>query len=231
MTPGGPLDVDLSRNLVAILDTTNHKLRVYDISNPAAPVQTDGTKDMAANANGNLVGSVWLRDAKLFALETANGIRAYTLHEVVLPPSIVTQPASVTVWENAIYPLTLGVSGTAPLAYQWQYGGANLPGATNAVLTITNFAVSNAGTYRVLVSNVSGSVTSSSAVLTVTATPASAAGRRRAAKHSAGADVARRILVARVALHRPRLALHVHQDDRGPPLRDQRQRARRRRAR
>jgi hypothetical protein len=168
LTPGGALDVDLTRNLVAILDGNNHKLRVYDISNPAAPVQTDGTKDMpGANANGNFVGSVWLRDGKLFALETANGIRAYTLHEVVFPPSVITQPANAPLWEHATYPFTAGVFGTPPLTYKWQYEGADLPGATSAVCTITNVSPADEGYYRVIVANSSGSVTSSPALLTV----------------------------------------------------------------
>lgn len=168
LTPGGALDVDLTRKLVAILDGNNHKLRVYDISNPAAPVQTDGTKDMpGVNANGNFVGSVWLRDGKLFALETANGIRAYTLHEVVFPPSVLTQPANAPLWEHATYPFTAGVFGTPPLTYQWQFEGADLPGATSAVLTVTNVGLANQGYYRVIVGNSSGSATSSPALLTV----------------------------------------------------------------
>jgi len=168
LTPGGALDVDLTRNLVAILDGNNHKLRMYDISNPAAPVQTDGTKDMpGVNANGNFVGSVWLRDGKLFALETANGIRAYTLHEVVFPPSVLTQPANAPLWEHATYPFTAGVFGTPPLTYQWQYEGADLPGATEAVLTVTNVSLADGGYYRVIVANSSGSATSSPALLTV----------------------------------------------------------------
>lgn len=173
---GGPLAVDLSRNLIAVLqcssttDPANHKLRLYDISNPSAPVQTDSTKDMpAANANGNLVGAVSLRNGLLFALETNNGIVGYTVNEVVFPPGIVTQPASVTLWESAVnYPITAGISGTRPLSYQWQFDAVDIPDATNATLTISNATFSIAGSYRVIVSNSSGSITSNPAFLTVT---------------------------------------------------------------
>lgn len=57
--------------------------------------------------------------------------------------------------------------GTAPLFYQWQKDGANLSAATSSVLTLTNVTLDQTGTYTLIVSNASGSVTSSNATLTV----------------------------------------------------------------
>ena len=59
------------------------------------------------------------------------------------------------------------VTGAAPLAYQWQFGGTNLPGATNATLMLTNVQFAQAGNYSVAVTNLLGSAQSSSAALTV----------------------------------------------------------------
>ena len=63
-----------------------------------------------------------------------------------------------------------GASGN--LAYQWQFNGTNIAGATNAALTLTNVGLTNAGDYTVILSNKAGSVTSSNAVLTIISPPA-----------------------------------------------------------
>lgn len=175
--PGGPMDIDLSRNLLAIVDTTNHRLRMFDISNPSAPVQLDATQNFPhANANGNSTGAAALRGGRLFAFESNNGLLAYSLHLVFLPPGVTTHPGNVTVWDGAAYwTYTVGLSGSAPFAYQWQRDGTNLVGETQSTLTISNVTFSHQGLYRVVVTNVSGSVTSNPSQLTVR--PASYSGQ------------------------------------------------------
>jgi hypothetical protein len=51
--------------------------------------------------------------------------------------------------------------------YQWNFSGTNLPGATNASLTITNAQASDAGNVFVVITNYGGSVTSQVKMLTV----------------------------------------------------------------
>jgi hypothetical protein len=89
-------------------------------------------------------------------------------------PSITAQPAgqSVVVGQPATFAVT--ATGTAPLSYQWQKGGAPISGATGASYTTPATAQSDSGsTFTVVVTNAAGSVTSNSAALTVTAaTPA-----------------------------------------------------------
>ena len=58
------------------------------------------------------------------------------------------------------------VSGAMPMTFQWQWNGTNLPGATNALLTLTNLAMNQGGTYRLLASNSFGSATSPDILLT-----------------------------------------------------------------
>jgi hypothetical protein len=87
-------------------------------------------------------------------------------------PSITTQPAnqSVTLGQSANFAVTAG--GTAPLTYQWQKNGANIAGATSASYSTPATATADNGAkFDVVVSNSAGSVTSASAILTVTASP------------------------------------------------------------
>ena len=174
---GGPLSVDLSRNSMAIIDVTNHKLLMYDIFDPTMPIQEDVTKSFPTNgANANAVGSVSLRNGKLFAFESNNGLLAYTLYPVAYAaPAITTQPASVTLWEGASnYTFSVSVTGSEALSYQWRFGGVDIPGATSRLLLIPYVSYPQAGAYNVVISNSLGSVTSSSATLTVTPANASA---------------------------------------------------------
>lgn len=67
--------------------------------------------------------------------------------------------------------------GTEPLSYQWQFNGNNLTdgagviGSQSNVLTVANAQLAEAGNYRVIVSNGSGSVTSSTALFIVGSSP------------------------------------------------------------
>jgi uncharacterized repeat protein (TIGR01451 family) len=56
------------------------------------------------------------------------------------------------------------------LTYQWLFYGTNLPAATNALLTVPNVGLSNAGPYAVVVSNAATNATSVTASLTVKTT-------------------------------------------------------------
>ena len=83
-------------------------------------------------------------------------------------PSITAQPTdqSVVVGQTATFTVT--ASGTAPLTYQWQNGGASISGATAASYTTPAAKLADdAATFQVVVTNSAGSVTSSSAKLTV----------------------------------------------------------------
>ena len=59
-------------------------------------------------------------------------------------------------------------SGPAPLRYQWQRNGTNIAGATAQDYTLVAAAADNGARFRAIVSNDSGSATSSEATLTVT---------------------------------------------------------------
>src|SRR5262249_2122128 len=83
-------------------------------------------------------------------------------------PTITTQPASQTVSSGQTATFGVIATGTAPLSYQWQKNGANISGATSSSYTTPTPASTEHGyPFYVVVSNSSGSVTSSAASLTV----------------------------------------------------------------
>jgi hypothetical protein len=57
--------------------------------------------------------------------------------------------------------------GSKPYTYQWRKDGADIPGATNSVLTLTNLQVTDEGIYTVLASDTFTNVLSQQATLTV----------------------------------------------------------------
>jgi hypothetical protein len=92
------------------------------------------------------------------------------------PPVIVVQPVSAVVTQGKTNTFSVTAIGAAPLSYQWRFGipgsgGANLAGATNAILSVTNAQPTNAGNYRVIITNLFGSATSAVATLTVLVPP------------------------------------------------------------
>ncbi|HTC45630.1 MAG TPA: immunoglobulin domain-containing protein [Steroidobacteraceae bacterium] len=87
-------------------------------------------------------------------------------------PQISTQPAGQTVAVGATATFTVAASGTAPLSYQWMLNGAAIAGATGATYTTpTTTAADSGDSFTCVVSNASGTVTSSAALLSVDAPP------------------------------------------------------------
>ncbi len=92
---------------------------------------------------------------------------------VWLPPAITASPTNFSVLQSNNAAFTVTATGTSPLNYRWQRGGTNLAdggrisGVTNATLNVTGALTNDAGSYRVIVTNLYGSATSAVATLTV----------------------------------------------------------------
>ena len=109
-------------------------------------------------------------------LSNAAGVLASSnalLTLVPSPPVVAPPPADQSVLPGAPATFNVGVIGTMPYFYQWQYNGTNLTnganfsGATKSTLTVNNVGPANAGIYSVVVSNSLGSVTSTGALLSI----------------------------------------------------------------
>mgnify|MGYP005836594819 CR=1 FL=1 len=90
---------------------------------------------------------------------------------VRLPPVIFAQPGDQTVNPGATVVFAVSATGTAPLSYQWQRGGADIPNATHTTFSLANVQPADAGVYSVVVSNAAGVAVSDPAVLSVNVAP------------------------------------------------------------
>jgi uncharacterized repeat protein (TIGR03803 family) len=119
------------------------------------------------SANGNLYGTTAVGGSSGYG-------RAFMVNIANIPPQITTQPRSQTAFLGQTVNLSVATLGTLPMSYQWQENNTNLTDAGNLfgtstrVLTLTNVAAANAGSYSVIVTNRFGSVTSTPAMLAVT---------------------------------------------------------------
>jgi len=83
-------------------------------------------------------------------------------------PTITSQPVNQTVIVGQNATFSVVANGTAPLSYQWRRNGTNIAGATGSSYTTPATTLSdNGATFRVVVSNSVGNVTSSQVTLSV----------------------------------------------------------------
>ena len=100
--------------------------------------------------------------------EIAGIYNAGTLGKCPLPaPAITLQPTSQTVSQGDAVLFTAQATGYAPLSFQWRFEGADIAGATNPTLLLSNALPSMSGIYSIAVNSPGGMASSSNAVLTV----------------------------------------------------------------
>jgi hypothetical protein len=122
---------------------------------------------------GSFSGNVWSPPA-------AAGVYAITATSVDEPsvfatttitlsaPVILAQPTSQHICTGST--LTLSVTASYASSYQWNFTGVPIPGATNAIYTVSPAQNANTGDYTVTVTNQLGTVTSSVAAIAVGST-------------------------------------------------------------
>jgi hypothetical protein len=86
-------------------------------------------------------------------------------------PTFTSQPVSQTVGSGANVNFSASAYGSQPLIWQWARNGTPLPGATSALLSLTNVQPANEGAYVAVVTNIWGSATTTQAVLKVVVPP------------------------------------------------------------
>lgn len=82
-------------------------------------------------------------------------------------PEVIAQPPNLIACAATAVDFSAVASGSPPIFAQWQLNGINITNATNLTYSIESAAVSNAGTYTLVLSNAYGVCTSSNAALVI----------------------------------------------------------------
>lgn len=146
-----------------IKDYVRTEIRSFD-PNIADPVSTTFFTAPQQYALGMMLGN----DGYIYYCAYGNNGSLIKLDYIeTAAPTIVNHPISQSIMETNPVTFTVSASGTG-LTYQWQFNNQNINGAIGASYTIPNVTNTNAGAYRVIVTNTAGNVTSNPATLTVT---------------------------------------------------------------
>ena len=124
--------------------------------------QTDGTLSLA---------KVAVTDAGSYSVNVSNSAGSVSSSvatlSVIIPPAVITQPASQRLAAGAAATFSVTANGTAPLTYQWFKDNTALAGRTSAALTLPKITAADVGSYTVVVANSAGSISSAPATLAV----------------------------------------------------------------
>ncbi|MFM2295938.1 MAG: hypothetical protein RLZZ350_2351 [Verrucomicrobiota bacterium] len=132
----------------------------------------NGTNISSATNADYSFNNAQLTNAGNYTVVVTNSIGSVTSAVAALTvsnaaPAVTTQPTSASVNVGDAANFFVAASGTAPLDYQWRFNGVDIVGANATNYSLTNIQLTNAGNYTVVITNISGSVTSSVAGLTV----------------------------------------------------------------
>jgi len=144
-----PLTYQWRFNGTNILGANNSVLALFNVQPANA-----GQYDCVVN---NAVGSATSSPATL----TVNAVL----------PVITSQPAGFRVLPGTNVAFSVAATGPGPFTYQWRFNGANIIGATNALLTLSNVQPANSGAYSVAVNNSFGTTLSTAGNLEVLTPP------------------------------------------------------------
>lgn len=132
---------------------------------------TDGGNVSGSATAALTVSNVRSADMAAYGVVVTNPLGSATsfaaLLDVMGPPVILSQPASRAVNYGATAQFSVTVLGWPAPSYIWWWNGTNALGGNDSTLTLPNVARAQDGAYSVSVTNASGAVLSSNAMLTV----------------------------------------------------------------
>lgn len=150
---------------------------ILSVTAGGTPVPTfqwfrNGTAIAGATTASLALNNVQPADAGNYTVTVSNSAGSVTSNTATLTvsgvaPTIAAQPQSQTVTTGSNVTFSVTASGTPAPTYQWSKGGVAIAGATGTSLSLTNVQAGDAGSYTVTVTNSAGSVTSTTATLTV----------------------------------------------------------------
>lgn len=169
--------VDVTPQIVSIV-ATNGGVRINFTGLPRCQYATEICT--------NLASPVWLTvetntasatDGNFFTLDALAANRSGAFYRARFAagyignpgtaPSITTQPLSRVLDTGDAVSLGVTATGTAPLSYQWYRNNAVIAGGTGSAYSLASAQTNHTGSYFVIITNDSGSVTSRVASLTI----------------------------------------------------------------
>ena len=110
---------------------------------------------------------VTLADSGGYSLQVSNSAGSdmsatitMTVNPIIVAPTIELQPSNVIAEIGDSVGLSVGVTGSAPMTFQWFFNGVAINGATLSTLSLGNVTLEVNGNYTVEITNASGSVLS-----------------------------------------------------------------------
>ncbi len=149
---------DIGGGFIRTMDTSTHDVEDF-ADNVGAPV------DLDIGADGALYYLGRFHDGDD---QDDSGFISIIRNTEAQPPSIDSQPSDKQVGVSQSATFTVSASGQAPLSFQWQRNGQDIPGANSASYTVDSATAQDDGAqFTVTISNNVGQVTSNAATLTV----------------------------------------------------------------
>jgi len=146
----------------------------YTLSTPDVPDTGAALRVVVSNSAGSVTSAA----------------ATLTVKAVAVAPTVLTQPQASSALDGGTATFSVGVSGTGPFTYRWQRNGTDIADAMGASYTTPVLALADTdAVYSVVVGNGGGSVTSSTAALTVKPRPPAISGAPVSASVASGQTV------------------------------------------
>jgi alpha-tubulin suppressor-like RCC1 family protein/precorrin-6B methylase 1 len=175
--------IDVSWN--AVTNATSYSVKLYDAAGTsvlATKNSVSGTSTTLTTTDYGSIGNntnykvavIAVGDGTNFLNSTESSQVSVTTNAVAVTPVISSQPAAAsrTYGQSVTFSVSVSVNDGGTLSYQWLKGGVSISGANSSSYTINPLALTDAGSFSVIVTNtlsgaLSTALTSSTATLTM----------------------------------------------------------------